>query len=428
MPKITKRFVDSAEPRAEKWVAWDDEVAGFGLVVMPSGVKSYVVRYRTTESRDRRITIGRSNVVTPDQARTRAREILVDVGKGEDPLADRRAKRDGATMADLFDAYEKEHVAHHLSPRTAAEHKRLITKHLRPEFGALKVESFTTQDARRLHYAMRSTPRQANYALGILSKALSLAEDWGMRPEGRNPCAKIAKYPEKARDRFLTPEEVGRLGKALVDAETVGLPWVVDETIEKAKHHAKPENRFSRVDKTAVAIVRMLLLTGARLSEIAELRWEHVDFERGTIALPHQKGRSRRAHVVPSAAMDLLSRRKRIDGVPWIFSRTGDDERSISVYVIENAWWRIRAAAGLDDVRLHDLRHTVGTWAARTGANAFQIRDVLRHSGIAMTGRYVNRDDEPLRALSESIGDALVAALEGRKAEVVTLADRRKKE
>mgnify|MGYP001766162673 CR=1 FL=1 len=421
VPKITKRFVDTAEPRAEKWIAWDDDLAGFGLSVMPSGVKSYVLRYRTTEGRDRRLTIGRHGVLTPDLARQQAKELLLGVTKGGDPLGDRRGRRAGATMADLFDRYLEEHVAVRLSPRTAKEQRRIVEKHLRPEFQGLKVEGFTSQDARRLHFAMRKTPRQANYTLGILSKALSLAEEWGMRPEGRNPCSRIDKYPEASRDRFLTPVEVERLGRTLIDAETIGLPWVLDEDDEPSKHLAKPENRRTAVDPTAVAVVRLLLLTGARLSEITELEWGHVDFERGTIALPHQKGRARRAHVVPTAAMDLLARRPRVEGSPWVFPRATDPARTISVFVIENAWARIRTAAEMKDVRLHDLRHTVGTWAARTGANAFQIRDVLRHSGVAMTGRYVNRDDEPLRALTEIVGAALTDALEGKRAEVVPI-------
>jgi hypothetical protein len=140
VPKITKRFVDTAEPRAEKWFAWDDDIAGFGLSIMPSGVKSYVVRYRTAEGRDRRLTIGRHGVLTPDQARQQAKELLVGVTKGGDPLGDRRGRRAGATMGDLFDRYLEEHVAVRLSPRTAKEQRRIVEKHLRPEFQGLKVE------------------------------------------------------------------------------------------------------------------------------------------------------------------------------------------------------------------------------------------------------------------------------------------------
>ena len=426
MPKLTKRFVDAAEPRPEKWFAWDDDLAGFGLSVMPSGIKSYVVRYRTSEGRDRRLTLGRHGVLTPDQARNRAREILVGVTGGADPLAERRNRRRGSTMNDLFDRYEEEHLPR-LSLRTSAEQKRLITKHLRPEVGTLKVESFNTQDARRVHFAMRATPRQANSVIVVLSKALALAEEWGMRAEGLNPCARVKKNPDVARDRFLSPEEVGRLGLALVKAETVGLPWDVDETKPKAKHLPKPENRSTAVDPTVVAVVRMLLLTGARLSEILELEWDHVDFAGGTLALPHQKGRARRPHPVATAALDLLTVWGRLRQSRWVFPRIGDSTRPLAAPVMQRAWQRIRHEAGLDDVHLHDLRHTFGTTASRAGGNAFQIRDVLRHADIAMSARYVSPDADPTRALTEAVAETLSAALEGRRAEVVALDDRRGK-
>jgi len=414
MPKITKRLVDAAAPTDTKRFVWDDEIPGFGLVVMPTGVKSYVLRYRTAEARDRRLTLGRHGGLTPDQARAKAREVMVAVQSGADPLADRRNRRAGASMSDLFDRYEEEHLPR-LSRTTAAEQKRLITKHLRPEVGVLKVESFNTQDARRVHFLMRKTPRQANSVIVVLSKALALAEEWGMRAEGLNPCAKVKKNPETARDRFLSPEEIGHLGGALVEAETIGLPWEVDETKpkEKAKHLAKPENRLAPVDPTTVAVVRVLLLTGARLSEILELEWEHVDFSAGTLALPYQKGRGRKPHPVATAALEVLGRWGRVQGSRWVFPRLGDPTRHLTAPVMQRAWQRIRKRAGLDDVHLHDLRHTFGTTASRSGGNAFQIRDVLRHTDIAMSARYVNADAEPTRALAEAVGLALSHALDG---------------
>ncbi|MDR3439027.1 tyrosine-type recombinase/integrase [Telmatospirillum sp.] len=410
MAKIIKRLVDAAEPRSEKWIVWDDELAGFGLAVMPTGVKSYILRYRTVEARDRRLTIGRHGVLTPDQARAKAREILVAVNTGADPLAERRNRRLGATINDLFDRYEEDHLPR-LSRRTAAEQKRLITKHLRPEIGVLKVESFNTQDARRVHFLMRKTPRQANSVIVVLSKALALAEEWGMRAEGLNPCSKVKKYPETVRDRFLAPEEIVRLGSALAEAETVGLPWNVDESNPRSKHLAKIANRTTLVDPTAVAVVKVLLLTGARLSEISELEWHHVDLQGGMLALPYQKGRPRKPHPVATAALDVLAHWGRVQGSRWVFPRVGDPSRPIAAQVLQRAWQRIRRKAGLDDVHLHDLRHTFGTTASRSGGNAFQVRDVLRHADIAMSARYVNADVDPMRALTEVVGSTLLASL-----------------
>ncbi|MFG1393703.1 tyrosine-type recombinase/integrase [Xanthobacter agilis] len=427
MARITKRVVDAAAPRADKWFTWDSEIPGFGLVVMPSGTKSYVLRYRTAEGRDRRMALGRAGVLTPDQARAMAREALVKVTSGADPLAERRDRRAGATMNDLFDRYIAEYLPL-LAARTSGERRRLIDKHLRPEVGLLTVEGFGVQDARRLHFAMRRTPIQANAAIEALSKAMALAEEWGLRPEGINPCSRVKKYPANARDRFLSYDEIVRLGAALEEAETTGLPWDVDEGMANAKHLVKPENRRTPVDPAAVAVVRLLLLTGARLSEITELQWPHVDFHRGTLALPYQKGRARRAHPVAASALDVLARWRRVEGVPWVFPSASDANRAITVSVMQNAWQRIRHRAGLDDVHLHDLRHTFGTAASRSGGNAFQIRDVLRHSGIAMSARYVNPDADPMRALTETVGESLSAALAGRTGEVVPLKDWRKRE
>lgn len=165
------------------------------------------------------------------------------------------------------------------------------------------------------------------------------------------------------------------------------------------------------VDPTTVAVVRVLLLTGARLSEILELEWEHVDFSAGTLALPYQKGRGRKPHPVATAALEVLGRWGRVQGSRWVFPRLGDPARHLAAPVMQRAWQRIRKRAGLDDVHLHDLRHTFGTTASRSGGNAFQIRDVLRHADIAMSARYVNADAEPTRALAEVVGAALIASL-----------------
>lgn len=215
-------------------------------------------------------------------------------------------------------------------------------------------------------------------------------------------------------ERFLSGDELGRLGRALDEAATKGLPWP-ERAGEKSRHLVKPENRRTIVNARALAAIRLLLFTGARLSEILGLEWRHVDLERGMIALPTRKGGARREQPVSSMALALLAGLPRVASSPWVLPAPQDSSAPLSVSVAENAWARVRTHAGLADVRLHDLRHTAGTFVSQTGANAFLVRDFLRHRTIAMTGRYANRDADPVRAVSEIVGERIAAGLDGTK-------------
>ena len=239
-----------------------------------------------------------------------------------------------------------------------------------------------------------------------MSKAFNLAEEWDWRPDGSNPCRRVPRFEENARERFLSADELARLGAALEEAETTGLPWRQREGA-KAKHRAKPENSRTIPNRPALTVVRLLLFTGARASEILGLAWADVDFERGTVALPSRKGGARRPHPVSAYALDLLAEQTREEGCPWVFPAPMDPKQPLSLSVLENAWQALRARAGLEDVRLHDLRHTAGTYVSQTGANAFSVRDFLRHKTLAMTGRYANRDADPIRQAAEAIGEQL---------------------
>jgi integrase len=417
--KLTKRIVESIEPAAGDRLIWDADLKGFGVRVTPAGVRAYVVQYRTAGRRSRRMTIGRHGVITVDEARAKARRILVAVAGGADPMADRVADREAPTVNDLLDR----HLADHVRPRCAASTLKLASNQFdrfaRPVLGGLKVNSVSRPDIIKLHTSMVGTPRQANLLLANLSKAFANAELWGLRPEGSNPCRKIEGYPENHRERFLSPAELGRLGAALREAETDGLPWP-DDGKPKSKHLAKPENRRTAIAPGPLAIIRTLLFTGARLTEICELQWQHVDFERGTLKLPGKKGGERRAHPVSAISLELLASIPRVDGSPWVFPRPADPSRRITKEVLENAWQRVRERAQIEDVRIHDLRHTVGTMASHTGMNAFALRDLLRHASTAMTHRYVNFDHDPVRAGANAVASTINAALEGGEgAEVV---------
>jgi integrase len=297
----------------------------------------------------------------------------------------------------LAERYIAEHVRVKNKPSTAAKFEQIVRREIVPELGALALEAVSRADVMRLHYARAATPRQANLILAILSKMFSLSEKWGLRPDYSNPCRGIERYSERKRERFFSDAELSRLGAALDQAERVGtaLPAAIDA-------------------------LRFLALTGCRLGEALSLRWEFVDVAGGALRLPDAKAGAR-AHPIGAQATALLHSMMPEPATGWVFSGPKGDGKPLSPSTVEHVWERIRAVAGVADARIHDLRHTVGTFAGASGANAFQIRDKLGHKTIAMTGRYVNHDAGPLRALSDRVEERIASALAGKTAEVVVL-------
>jgi len=221
MSGITKRTLDRLTPRETDYFVWDDDLPGFGVRVMRSGLKTYVVQYRAG-GRTRRNAFSRVGTMTPDEARKYARELLVAVDRGRDPVAEIEAQRRTPTVSVLCERFIAEHVPHHCRPSTKSEYQRSIDRFIKPAFGAFKITDVKRADIAKLHGDMHKIPYQANRVLGVLSKMLNLAEVWGLRPDGSNPCRHIRKYPERKRERYLMPEEIGRLGSTLDAAERDG--------------------------------------------------------------------------------------------------------------------------------------------------------------------------------------------------------------
>ena len=414
MSKLTKRIIDDLKPASKSYIEWDKELRGFGVLVLPSGVKSFVLQYRNAARRSKRLTVGRYSVLTVDMARKIAQEALGQVAQGNDPVSERLEARQSLTVNDLLTRYLTEYVMVRSGAKTQENIKKIVENHIRPRIGTLKIKSVTKQDVLKLHLAMKDTPRSANIMLSTLSKAFSLAEDWNLRPENSNPCRKVEKYEENHRTRFLNDLELKRLGTVLIEAETTGIPWQMPNNHAKnSKHTAKLDNQRTFIPWQPIAAIRLLLLTGARLSEILSLEWLHISLPDKTMALPSVKGKARVPNPIGDAACDLLNALPKVQGSPYVLPREKDHMLHISIEVMQNTWQRIRWRAGLADVRLHDLRHTVGTYGAQTGGSMFEVRDLLRHNNISTTSQYANFDANPVRNLANKIGERVMTGLSG---------------
>lgn len=383
--RLTKRAVERIRPQARRdVVVWDDALPGFGLRVKPSAVRSYIIQYRNAAGRSRRLALGRHGVLSPDQARREARTLLADAARGLDPVEARTTARKALTVSQLAERYMAEHALVKKKPRSAESDSSNLRLHVRPALGRRSVVEVTRRDIARLHHSMRHTPGAANRVLALLSKMFNLAERWGLRPDGTNPCRHIERYRERKIERFLSAGELIQLGAALAEGE-----------------------RAQTESPAAIAAIRLLILTGCRLSEILTLRWEHVDFERRAFLLPDSKT-GEKTIPLNAPALQVLDRIKQHDS-PWVIRGRHGQAHLVN---LTKPWKRICARAGLKDVRLHDLRHSFASVGAGVGLGLPIIGKLLGHTQAATTQRYAHLADDPLRQATEAIGARIAAALD----------------
>lgn len=394
MTKLTNRAVAVIQPGDQDIFVWDDGLMGFGLRVKPSGVKSYVIQYRNRHNDSRRYTIGRHGVIAPDQARRKARKLLSEVQDGADPATDRKEARAALSVADLAERYLVQHAEARKRPRSVASDKALLRLHILPALGRMKVAAVSRADVTRLHDAMQATQGAANRTLALLSKMLNLAEKWGLRVDGSNPCRHVEKYPERRLERFLSADELGRLGAVLAKAE-----------------------RTATEPHSVISAIRLLIFTGARLGEILDLRWEHVDLERTCLRLPESKTGQKVIHL-NAPALEALNGVERRDGSPWVITGREPGKPLVN---LRKPWHRIRKAAGIEGVRLHDLRHSFASVGAAGGLSLPMIGALLGHTQPATTARYAHLAADPLKQATDMIGERIAAAMNGESGEVVEL-------
>lgn len=396
--RLTKRAIEAVQASGRQHFAWDSELRGFGLRVLPTGVKAYVVQYRFG-NRTHRLTLGRHGVLTVEQARVLAQDALASVCKGIDPAARRQHARKAETVLQLAERYREYHMRVHKKPSSIRADEVILKTRILPALSKRKVVDVTRADVQGLHHGMKNTPYHANRTLALLSKMMNLAERWGLRPDGTNPCRHIERYREKKRQRFLSAVELAELGKVLAEVERERVEW----------HGVVPA-------------LRLLIFTGARVSEILTSRWEWVDFERQCLNLPDSKTGEKVIHLNAPALKvlaDIKPDPKDPDNPHVIRGRL----KGTCLVNLKDPWRRLRKRAKIADVRVHDLRHSFAAVAAGAGSSLPIIGALLGHTQPQTTARYAHLAADPLKAANEAVGARIEAAMapERKRPNVVAL-------
>ena len=376
---LSQCTVDALSVAHRDAIFWDRDLPGFGVRVYPSGRKVYVVQSRGPHGLVR-VSLGRHGALDCDGARKRGAAMLDRIKRGEAPAG--RAPRRSLTVADLAQRYLEAHVAVNCNAHTLGIYRGSLRNHILPALGSTPVAAVGRPEAAALHYALRATPRAANRALMVLSKMLSLAESWGLVPPGGNPCRFVVRYREGKRERYLTPDEYRRVGRALRVLEAQ-----------------------SPLRARAAAALRLLMVTGCRSAEILDLRRDDVDRKAGELRLRDSKTGARMVPLTPTAAA-VLAGVVPVAHSPWVFAGASPGRR---LSQITKHWHRVRAWAGVEDVRIHDLRHSYASRALALGESLSMIGRLLGHSDAASTARYAHLALDAEKSAAAKVGESIEA-------------------
>lgn len=399
--RITKEVVDRLQPGETVWCI---APRGFGVRRQQRDAV-YMIKARV-RGRQRFITIGtHGRPWAPETARKRAIALFGLIAGGGDPAGDRDSAKMALTLDAFAERYLREHARPKKKPSSVADDERNLENHIKPALGKLRLTDIMHSEVVKLHVRMQHKPIAANRCLALLSHMFTMAEAWGLVPENFNPCRRVERYREEGKERFLTTDELQRLGDALREAETIGIPWTVDKGKRGAKQLAKPENRRTIISPYATGAIRLLLFTGARLREILGLRWDWIDFERRLIFLPDSKT-GKKTIVLNAPAIAQLSKLVRI-GTYVIAGNDPERPRAD----IKRPWSAIAKRAELSGVRIHDLRHSFASAGVGVGLGLPIVGKLLGHTQVQTTHRYAHLELDPLRRGAEFIGHQLATAM-----------------
>lgn len=420
--KLSKTLVDALKPREGDYVTWCGQLRGFGVRTRPTGRKSYIAQY-DFHGRTRKVTIGTVGKLTVEEARDEARAVLANAQLGVDKAATKAKRRAEMTVAELCDEYLAE-GCDKKKASTIATDKGRIARHIKPLLGTMKIGDVTRGDIERFLRAVangrtkttltnekgnrvvvRGGKGTATRTVRLLGGIFTYAVKHGYLET--TPRAGVELYPDNKGKRYLSPEEFQRLGDAMREAETIGLPWQFNEGV-KAKHRPKKaENQREIISPHPIAAIRLLLLTGCRLSEILQLRWSDVDFTRGLLDLPDSKTGAKEI-LLGAAALKVLAEIPRIEGNPFVIVGEAKDKPRSD---LKRPWKRLTAHAGLANLRLHDLRHSFASVGVGSGMGLPIVGKLLGHASPATTARYAHIAEDASRRALNTIESAIAAGI-----------------
>ena len=378
--RLTKRIVDRLKVDDKDAIFWDSNLGGFGVRVHATGRKLYIVQSRGPAGL-KRVTLGPVGHTTIEERRREAAAVINRIKRGDDPMPPEPAPE--PTVADLAARSVSVRFGVKCKPATAKAYKMALDRHALPVLGAMPLAEVGPKEVAALHHRMRDMPSMANRAVWVLSRLFVLAETWEMVPPGGNPCRHVRYYREKSRERFLTPEEFRRLGAALRRFEARG-----------------------PTQASAVAALRLLMLTGCRTGEILTLRWDDVDRTAGVLRLRDGKTGPRMVPLT-GPVLAVLDGIERMEGVSWVI-RSKSDTRLTGLF---SHWRQIRMDVGLDDVRVHDLRHSYASRALALGESLTIIGRLLGHAKVETTAKYAHLVRDAEKAAAARTGDSIGAQL-----------------
>lgn len=379
--KLTKTVAGTAEPKTKIYEIRDTTVPGFLLKIMPSGRKTFMIAYSAANGQRRKPAIGQFGEITVEQARIIAQDWLADVRRGRDPGAARAAARLAPTVKDLCERFLDDYSVSRNKPSTVRNNRFTIRNHVIPALGHIKTPDVTRADVSRLIAQMVAIPTTANHALSCLRRMFNLAEVWGYRPDGSNPCRHVPKYPIRGETRLITDDELRKIYAYLDHAEVEGL-----------------EHPFITL------AIRLQFEFAARKSEILALEWSWIDFGNRRVVWPDSKtgGMSKPLGI---EAKHLLENAPRIVDSPYVIPSIFDPQKPMPTHTYSAGWGRIIERAGVPHCGTHAVRHRAATDIANSGVPVKVGMALTAHKTVTMFMRYVHAEDDPIRAAADAVAE-----------------------